>query len=193
MTRFRKHKFASTTDIQKMYCQIFIDPAQRDLLRIIWKNREDADPTEFRLKTVTYGTASAPFLAIRTLKQLALDESSRFPLASDDTQQDTYLLAHAIKKTILVGFADASQAAYGAVVYMKSISETNSVVMKLIASKSRISPIKTRSTPRLELSACLLLSQLVEKIIDALKMEIDDVILHTDSTTALAWINTPPN
>ncbi|GBM07391.1 hypothetical protein AVEN_26471-1 [Araneus ventricosus] len=76
---------------------------------------------------------------------------------------------------------------------MKSISETNSVVMKLIASKSRIAPIKTVSISRLELSACLLLSQLVKKIIDALKLEIDDVILHTDSTIALAWINTPPN
>ncbi|GBM21778.1 hypothetical protein AVEN_29223-1 [Araneus ventricosus] len=85
MTRFRKHKFAFTTDIQKMYRQILIDPAQRDLLRIIWKDREDADPTEFRLKTVTYDTASAPFLAIRTLKQLALEESLRFPLASDVT------------------------------------------------------------------------------------------------------------
>ncbi|GBL83214.1 hypothetical protein AVEN_165409-1 [Araneus ventricosus] len=106
---------------------------------------------------------------------------------------DRFVLADAIKKTILVGFADASQAAYGAVVYMKSISETNSVVMKLIASKSRIAPVKTISIPRLELSACLLLSQLVEKIIDALKMEIDDVILHTDSTIDLAWINTPPN
>ncbi|GBL82587.1 hypothetical protein AVEN_263675-1 [Araneus ventricosus] len=112
---------------------------------------------------------------------------------NEELHIDRYLLADAIKKTILVGFADASQAAYGAVVYMKSLSETNSVVMKLIASKSRIAPIKTISIPRLELSACLLLSQLVEKIIDALKMKIDDVILHTDSTIALAWINTPPN
>ncbi|GFX45723.1 integrase catalytic domain-containing protein [Trichonephila clavipes] len=36
----------------------------------------------YRLKIVTYGTASAPFLAVRTLKQLAMDEASRFPLAS---------------------------------------------------------------------------------------------------------------
>ncbi|GBL74073.1 hypothetical protein AVEN_230977-1 [Araneus ventricosus] len=85
MTRFRKYKFAFTAHIQKMYRQILIDPAQRDLLRIIWKEKEDVDPTEFRLKTVTYGTVSAPFLSVRTLKQLALDESSRFPLASDVT------------------------------------------------------------------------------------------------------------
>ncbi|GBM39540.1 hypothetical protein AVEN_52899-1 [Araneus ventricosus] len=35
LTRFRKHKFAFTVDIQKMYRQILIDPAQHDLLRII--------------------------------------------------------------------------------------------------------------------------------------------------------------
>ncbi|GBM31733.1 hypothetical protein AVEN_45650-1 [Araneus ventricosus] len=64
--------------------------------------------------------------------------------------------------------------------------------MKLIASKSRIAPIKKKSIPHLELSTCLLL-QLVEKVIHALKTEIDDVILHTDSTIALTWINTPPN
>ncbi|GBM35908.1 hypothetical protein AVEN_244976-1 [Araneus ventricosus] len=111
----------------------------------------------------------------------------------EELDVDRYLSADAIKKIILVGFADASQAAYGTVVYMKSISETNSVVMKLIASKSRIAPIKTISIPSLELSACFFLSQLVENIIHALKMEMEYDILHTDSTIALAWINTPPN
>ncbi|GFX04505.1 DUF1758 domain-containing protein [Trichonephila clavipes] len=37
MTRFRTHKYAFTTDIQMMFQQILIDPAQCDLLRIIWK------------------------------------------------------------------------------------------------------------------------------------------------------------
>ncbi|GBN49924.1 hypothetical protein AVEN_210060-1 [Araneus ventricosus] len=32
MTRFRKHKFVFTADIQKMYRQILIEPAQRNLL-----------------------------------------------------------------------------------------------------------------------------------------------------------------
>ncbi|GBN82251.1 hypothetical protein AVEN_159758-1 [Araneus ventricosus] len=91
MTRFRKHEFVFTADIQKMYRQILIEPDQRNLLKIIWKDRGYADLVEFRLKTVTYSTASDPFLVIRTLKQLAFDESSRFPLASDVTQQDTYM------------------------------------------------------------------------------------------------------
>ncbi|GFV97849.1 integrase catalytic domain-containing protein [Trichonephila clavipes] len=71
MTRFRTHKYAFTTDIQMMFRQILIDTAQRDLLRIMWKIGTNEEPVVYRLKTVTYGTASAPFLAIRTLKQLA--------------------------------------------------------------------------------------------------------------------------
>lgn len=35
----------------------------------------------YRLKTVTYGTASALFLAARTLQQLVLDEQHNYPLA----------------------------------------------------------------------------------------------------------------
>ncbi|GFR32711.1 integrase catalytic domain-containing protein [Trichonephila clavata] len=90
MTRFRKHKYAFTTD-QMIFRLILIDPAQRDLLRIKWKTEANDKPVIYRLKTVTYGTTSAPFLAIRTLKQLAMDEASRFPLASKVALQDVYM------------------------------------------------------------------------------------------------------
>ncbi|GFV00541.1 DUF1758 domain-containing protein [Trichonephila clavipes] len=71
--------------------QILIDPAQRDHLRIMWKTGANEEPVIYRLKTVTYGIASAPFLAVRTLKQLAMDEASRFPLASKVALQDVYM------------------------------------------------------------------------------------------------------
>ncbi|GFX49437.1 integrase catalytic domain-containing protein [Trichonephila clavipes] len=81
ISRFRRHKFAFTTDIQKMYRQILINPDQQDLKRIIWKQGLDAEILTYRLKTVTYGLSNAPFLAIRTLQQLAKDEKSRFPFS----------------------------------------------------------------------------------------------------------------
>ncbi|GFY60655.1 DUF1758 domain-containing protein, partial [Trichonephila inaurata madagascariensis] len=59
--------------------------------RIMWKTRANEEPVIYRLKTVTHGTASAPFLAIRTLKQLSMDEASRFPLASKVALQDVYM------------------------------------------------------------------------------------------------------
>ncbi|GFX11549.1 integrase catalytic domain-containing protein [Trichonephila clavipes] len=53
---------------------------QRKLQRILWRENMDEPIKTFELSTVTYGTTSAPFLATRTLKQLALDESGNFPL-----------------------------------------------------------------------------------------------------------------
>ncbi|GFW34437.1 integrase catalytic domain-containing protein [Trichonephila clavipes] len=91
ISRFRRHKFAFTTDIQKMYRQILINPDQQDLQRIIWKHGLDAEILTYRLKTVTYGLSNAPFLAIRTLQQLAKDEKSRFPFASETLLYDTYM------------------------------------------------------------------------------------------------------
>lgn len=43
------------------------------------------------MATVTYGTSAAPFLAIRTLHQLANDEETSFPTASKILKQDFYV------------------------------------------------------------------------------------------------------
>ncbi|XP_035225507.1 uncharacterized protein LOC118198027 [Stegodyphus dumicola] len=95
---------------------------------------------------------------------------------------------------ILQGFADASEKAFGAVIYLQSITSPGEYCSKLLCSKSRVAPIKTMTIPRLELSACLLLSKLMQKVLEALKLKIDDVKLWSDSSIALAWIiNTSPH
>ncbi|XP_018393377.1 PREDICTED: uncharacterized protein LOC108772354 [Cyphomyrmex costatus] len=60
------------------------------------------------------------------------------------------------------GFCDASQRAYGACIYLRT-ETTNSYRVELLCSRSRVAPLKAISLPRLELSAALLLSQLLEK------------------------------
>ncbi|GBN43172.1 hypothetical protein AVEN_58849-1 [Araneus ventricosus] len=60
------------------------------------------------------------------------------------------------------GFADASEAAYGAAVYCKSRSRSGEVSIKLIASKSRVSPIKRLTIPKLELCSAVLLAKVSE-------------------------------
>ncbi|XP_050676437.1 uncharacterized protein LOC126973267 [Leptidea sinapis] len=71
LLRFREHKYVLTGDIEKMFRQTEITPSQRHLQLILW--REDCNqPIDIlRLNTVTYGTASAPFLSSRCLLQLA--------------------------------------------------------------------------------------------------------------------------
>ncbi|GBN61752.1 hypothetical protein AVEN_228269-1, partial [Araneus ventricosus] len=91
VSRFRKHKFAFSADIKKMYRQILIDPNQRDLQRIVWKISADASVKVYKLSTVTYGTVSAPFLATRTLKALADEERKDFPKAADVICSDIYM------------------------------------------------------------------------------------------------------
>ncbi|GFW03952.1 integrase catalytic domain-containing protein [Trichonephila clavipes] len=352
ISRFRRHKFAFTTDIQKMYRQILINPDQQDLQRIIWKHGLDAEILTYRLKTVTYGLSNAPFLAIRTLQQLANDEKSRFPLASETLLYDTYMddivsgapdletaqqlqsqlkdalqscgmnlhkwssnspellnsslssdLEHSFSTDIdlsvktlgiswkpfedcfalkvsvsakhiytkrevlsviaklydplgflgpviakakvfleqlwqckldwddalpnsianewrefvttlkcieevkinrfimadnnvrifLQGFADASEVAYGAVVYLQRFLHYGAAKVSILARKSRVAPIRVISIPRIELCVCVLLAQLVKKIHSTLRLNISDIVLHTDSTIALAWLNTPAN
>ncbi|GFW53400.1 integrase catalytic domain-containing protein [Trichonephila clavipes] len=82
MVRFRKHKYAFITDIEKMFRMINIHPEQTCLQRILWKKGIGEPIKTYELTTVTYGTVSAPYLATRTLKQLAMDEANNFPLAA---------------------------------------------------------------------------------------------------------------
>ncbi|GBL98502.1 hypothetical protein AVEN_111625-1 [Araneus ventricosus] len=352
ISRFRRHKFAFITDIQKMYKKILIDPDQQDIQRIVWKTGPNAEVSAYRLKMVTYGMSNAPFLAIRTLQQLAEDEKSRFPLASEILLHVTYMddivsgapdlkssrglksqlrdalqtcgitlhkwssnfpellnsflstdvehsfsvdtdlsvktlgiswkllqdcfvfkvsisvkpsytkrevlnvisrlydplgflgpvltrekvllqrlwqqrldwddvllnlitdewkefvttmkciekvkitrfiLTVTLLRIVLQGFADASETAYGAVVYLQCFYQNNSVKVTILASKLRVAPIRVISIPKLELCACVFLAQLVQKMRSSLRLEISDIVLHTDSTIALAWLNTAAN
>ncbi|GFV80384.1 uncharacterized protein TNCV_2149181 [Trichonephila clavipes] len=70
---------------------ILIDESQRDLLRIVWKDKIDSPVKIFRLTTVTYGTKSAPYLAKRSLKQLAIDVGDKYPLAAEVIMSEVYI------------------------------------------------------------------------------------------------------
>lgn len=64
----------------------------------------------------------------------------------------------------LHGFADASNVAYAAVVYLKIISNTGQITITLLAAKSRVAPLAPLTIPRLELSAAVLLARLIEHV-----------------------------
>lgn len=351
--RWRQHRLVYTTDIEKMFRQIPVHPADTDYQRILWRTSPLNPVSDYRLTTVTYGTASAPYLAIRVLKQLAHDERERFPLAASIVEEDTYVddiffgaddidtvkllrsqltallqsggftlkkwasndpqllidlgsisehsnilplneegsvkilginwhpgtdtfgfstiipptgtptkrrvLSHiaklfdplgwvapvVIKAKILMqelwlrriswddelpddllrqwqqycvelnvltnislprwtgqgrldqsyelhGFADASSRAYAAVVYLRLLHPPAAPQVTLLASKTKVAPIKTQSIPKLELNAAFLLSRLLEVVIEQLSA--GDIPIHcwTDSTVALSWLNQHP-
>ncbi|XP_025262631.1 uncharacterized protein LOC105253514 [Camponotus floridanus] len=91
LLRWRRHRYVLATDIEKMYRQIEVHHQDRDLQRILWQSSPEDNIQEYQLKTVTYGLSCAPFLAIRTLHQLALDEKSSYPLGASALLKDIYM------------------------------------------------------------------------------------------------------
>ncbi|XP_011859086.1 PREDICTED: uncharacterized protein LOC105556600 [Vollenhovia emeryi] len=91
LLRWRVHRFVLATDIEKMYRQIMVHPEDRDLQRIVWRYNPQDELREYRLNTVTYGLACAPFLAMRVLRQLADDEETRYPLGAAVIRRDVYM------------------------------------------------------------------------------------------------------
>ncbi|XP_055543181.1 uncharacterized protein LOC129728753 [Wyeomyia smithii] len=353
--RFRRPAFVLTADIAKMYRQIVVAPCHTPLQRVFWRECPTDPLRILELTTVTYGTASAPFLATRALLQLAVDEKQNFPLAAGIVEKSVYVdnalfdfdslqkafeaqkqlidmmkagglhlhkwssnmpeLLDAIpeadreqlvslnqsgtneiiktlglmwnpnsdeliflslptsdkrlptKRQILSlvaqmfdsrglvapvvaigkilmqmvwkervnwddnisnelhqywtlffnaldgvdqlriprrvvaptsiafelhGFADASDVAYGACVYIRSILEDGTANMKLISGESKVAPIEPLSIPRKELLAARLLHRLTIKITTALEMSFKKMDLWSDSQVVLAWLAKPP-
>lgn len=89
--KWRKHRIVITGDIEKMFRQILVAPEDRDLQRIVWRNRPEDLISEYQLNTVTYGTASATYLAVRTMIQLARDEGEHYPKGAEAVSNDFYM------------------------------------------------------------------------------------------------------
>lgn len=88
---FRLFEYALTSDICKMYRAILIRPCDRKYQHILYRHTPSDPIQEYELKTITYGVNCSPFLAIRTLHQLALDEGERFPEAATVVRAGIYM------------------------------------------------------------------------------------------------------
>jgi hypothetical protein len=92
----------------------------------------------------------------------------------------------------VVGFCDASENGYAAVLYLHATTDSISQV-SLLRARSKVAPVKPLTIPKLELSAALLLTRLLKATLPALAdLCLDSSILYTDSTIVLAWLATPP-
>ncbi|XP_055622539.1 uncharacterized protein LOC129766108 [Toxorhynchites rutilus septentrionalis] len=352
--RFRFHNYVVSADIEKMYRQVLVHESDQPFQRILWRDDPVLPLKVFQLRTVTYGTSSAPFLATRVLSKLADDEEKTFPLAASAVRHDFYVdnlltgsdnagtLAsicreiiavlesaglplrqwssnsevvlngippelrdtatlrdldddfsvtalglrwepetdnllfktpkwkeHATptKRTVLSdisslfdplgligptiarakiklqglwklqldwdtpvpdqfahdwtcfrqklialvhvrvprhvlrpgytrleihGFSDASEDAYGACIYLRSVFAAGTCTVRLLSAKSKVAPIQTTTIPRLELCAAQLLSRLLTKVLDSVDVSAT-TYLWTDSTIVLNWILATPS
>ena len=93
-----------------------------------------------------------------------------------------------VKSVQLHCFADASEKAYGAAVYMR-VEYESKVQCQLVSSKTRVAPLARQTIPRLELLSNLTASRLLKSVSQALEgVRIDNVFNWTDSMISLWWI-----
>ncbi|XP_062533181.1 uncharacterized protein LOC134202149 [Armigeres subalbatus] len=91
VTRFRWNQYAIVADVEKMYRMVLVQPSDRRLQRIFWRD-SPTDPIRiYELCTVTYGTASAPYLATKCLSRLAELDGDRYPAAAKMLVKDFYV------------------------------------------------------------------------------------------------------
>ncbi|XP_062539144.1 uncharacterized protein LOC134207437 [Armigeres subalbatus] len=77
--RFRLNRIAVTADVAKMYRMVRVQEEDQGLQRILWRDTPEEPVKTFELLTVTYGTASASYLATRCVKKLGEDNSLTHP------------------------------------------------------------------------------------------------------------------
>ncbi|XP_018361400.1 PREDICTED: uncharacterized protein LOC108760103, partial [Trachymyrmex cornetzi] len=86
------------------------------------------------------------------------------------------------------GFSDASEKAYGACVYLRVAGPQGQISTRLLCSRSRVAPLKAITLLRLELCGAVLLAQLMDKVLRAVRFEPEAIYCWTDSTIVIHWI-----
>ncbi|XP_061512596.1 uncharacterized protein LOC133393156 [Anopheles gambiae] len=165
------------------------------------------DPLGFFGPVITYAK-----LILREVGELQIDWDDSIPTEIDEKWRNfrtemTSLREIRVPRWIswkdvfqlrLQGFADASDQAYGACLYVQGTFTDKESKMQLVCSKSRILPKKRSpkekaiTTPRAELLAALLLARMVVKFLNATELKFESVHLWSDSKIVLAWVKKTP-
>ncbi|XP_044741831.1 uncharacterized protein LOC123302806 [Chrysoperla carnea] len=94
----------------------------------------------------------------------------------------------------LIGFCDACLESYGAMIYIRTVTPTNKILVNLVCAKTKVAPMRTESIPRLELCAAVLLARLFKFAMSSLepRVQVRKLFAFFDSTVTLNWIGSPP-
>ena len=94
-----------------------------------------------------------------------------------------------IKTGELHHFSDASEIGYGTVSYLRLTNTAGRVCVAFVLGKSRVTPLKQITIPRLELTAATLAMKVDRMLKRELQLELKDSVFWTDSTSVLGYIH----
>ncbi|KAM8715724.1 hypothetical protein ACLKA7_002727 [Drosophila subpalustris] len=176
---------------------------------ILWRDSPADEIKAYKLDTLTYGTKSAAFLAIRTMHQLALDEEENFPIGSRIVRTHFYVDdlmsgGDSIEEVVEIKRQVKLLLSRGQFPIRKWCSNEPAVLdgepevdkEKLLTFDDGTGIAKalglTITIPKLELSAALVLAELVSNIAHVVPVKCD-YHCWSDSTIALSWIRESPS
>ena len=96
---------------------------------------------------------------------------------------------HSIHHRELHGFSDASQTAFGAVLYCRTVYHDHPPTIILITSKTKVAKLDPPTIPRLELCGAKLLTTILSNTAKVLDIPANDWHCWTDSAIILAWLD----
>ena len=96
---------------------------------------------------------------------------------------------HDIRKAELHSFSDASLRGYGACSYLRLVDANGNVSCRLVMSKSRVTPLKLVTVPRLELVAAVTAVKITEFLKAELKIEGLETFFWTDSKVVIGYVS----
>ena len=91
-------------------------------------------------------------------------------------------------KVELHAFGDASEVAYATAIYIRVVPKEGKASTSLVMSKTRVSPVRKISLPRLELMAAVITPRLCIYVKDAIDCPISRIVCWTDNSSTLHWI-----
>lgn len=74
-----------------MYRAVALAPEDRDFHRFLWREKATDPVVDYRMTRVTFGIASAPFLATNSVLHLAEQNESELPLAAKAVKESFYV------------------------------------------------------------------------------------------------------
>ena len=91
LLRFRSYRVALSGDIGKMYREILLSPSDKQLHRFLWRPQVDQPVVAYCMNRVTFGVASSPYVAVKTLQQAAADFGKDSPMAQYHIHNSFYV------------------------------------------------------------------------------------------------------
>ena len=91
LLRFRKEPVALSCDIQRMFHNFKVDPADRDFLRFLWVSSDLKTIKTYRMTVHLFGATSSPGVATFALRKVASQAAAEYPLAAKFIIDDFYV------------------------------------------------------------------------------------------------------